>query len=189
MLRDVRLRALKESPAAFLSTYSAEAVRPAETWEDEASRRSRGAKEATFVAVRADEDGDDGDSDNGGKGDGEYQRESQRADRREPACVGLVSAGRPHGRPGLGLFSMWVAPQARRLGIGRLLVRAAIDWARACGDESVWLWVTRQNAAAIHFYERMGFVTASADDTQPPAPDEYATLMVFPLPTSGGRRD
>jgi ribosomal protein S18 acetylase RimI-like enzyme len=135
LLRDVRLRALQESPQAFLSTLHAEARRPATAWEDDADRRACGADQATFVAT-----------DEGG-------------------CIGLVSAGRSDAHPGVELFSMWVSPPARRLGIGNRLVCAVLDWARACGYDSVGLWVVRDNGPAIRLYERLGFVARNTSNS------------------------
>jgi ribosomal protein S18 acetylase RimI-like enzyme len=151
LLRDVRLRALEESPSAFSSTFTAEAGRPATTWEDVADRRAHGADQTTFLAV----------------GDGQ--------------CVGLVSAGHPHEHPGAELFSMWVSPQVRRVGIGSRLVGAVMDWARAAGDDSLWLWVTQDNAAAIRFYERRGFVATGARKPLASLPDKEVIRMVLPL--------
>ena len=62
-------------------------------------------------------------------------------------------------RPGAaGLFGMWVAPEARRAGIGTALVGSVEDWARTAGYERVGLGVTMTNTSAIRLYERSGFV-------------------------------
>jgi hypothetical protein len=76
VLCEVRPRALQESPAAFASTFEAEAGWLASAWETDATRRAQRNNEATFLAV----------------GDGQ--------------CVGLISAGRSGERPGVELFSM-----------------------------------------------------------------------------------
>ena len=57
-----------------------------------------------------------------------------------------------------GLFGMWVAPEARRAGIGTALVDSVEDWARAAGYARVGLGVTMTNTSAIRLYERRGFV-------------------------------
>ena len=154
MLSEVRLRALQESPTAFASTFEAEAGRSASAWETDAARRAQGTDEATFLAV----------------GDGQ--------------CVGLVSAGRSGERPGVELFSMWVAPETRRRRIAVHLVRAVINWADAYGHETVWLWVARGNEPAIRLYQRMGFVTTGSHKPLPSVSEKELTLMVRPL----GRR-
>jgi ribosomal protein S18 acetylase RimI-like enzyme len=57
----------------------------------------------------------------------------------------------------LEINAMWVAPEARRLGAGRLLLDAAFGWARDAGAKEADLWVTEQNQAAVAFYEAAGF--------------------------------
>jgi len=56
------------------------------------------------------------------------------------------------------LVSMWVAPEARRIGTGRALV----DWARGhaaeLGFKEITLWVADGNDDAARFYEECGFV-------------------------------
>ena len=63
------------------------------------------------------------------------------------------------------LFSMWVAPDARRHGIGRALVQAVSDWGRSWAASRVILWVISGNDGAISFYESIGF------RAQPAGPD------------------
>jgi GNAT superfamily N-acetyltransferase len=63
------------------------------------------------------------------------------------------------------VFSMWVAPQARREGVGRAWSDAAADWARSWGARRIVLWVTGANEGAQRFYEKIGFrlLTEGAD--------------------------
>lgn len=57
------------------------------------------------------------------------------------------------------VIGMMVRSDARGLGIGRLLVDACVAQARlATGVEMLTLTVTSSNAAALHLYERAGFV-------------------------------
>ena len=51
-----------------------------------------------------------------------------------------------------------VAKGARRQGIGRALLQAAIDWARDSGVRKLELHVFPWNEPAIKLYERFGFV-------------------------------
>jgi ribosomal protein S18 acetylase RimI-like enzyme len=53
-----------------------------------------------------------------------------------------------------------VEEAARRRGVGRRLMCAAEDWARQRGAGTLELTVWEFNAAAIAFYEAMGYVTA-----------------------------
>jgi len=72
--------------------------------------------------------------------------------------VGLVQ-GRKR-RPGtLLLFSMWVEPDARRLGIGRALIGSLESWAVEWGGQETILWVYGGNTIAIRFYDKLGFAT------------------------------
>jgi len=85
------------------------------------------------------------------------------------ADVGLVSGAPWRDRPGvMGLFAMWVAPEARGSGAGSQLVEAVIAWARAGRFERVALDVADENAAAIRLYERHGFVANGTAGTLPP---------------------
>ena len=76
--------------------------------------------------------------------------------RDEDQPVGLVQ-GRRRPPDACLLFSMWVAPDARRLGVGRALVHAVDDWARGWGAKRVILWVLAGNEGAHRFYEDIGF--------------------------------
>lgn len=49
-------------------------------------------------------------------------------------------------------------PDKRKRGLGRLLVRAAEDWARAQGLPKLQLLVRDTNTAAIGFYQRLGYL-------------------------------
>jgi GNAT superfamily N-acetyltransferase len=66
------------------------------------------------------------------------------------------------------LISMWVAPEARRQGIGSALVEAIIQWARTRGLSRLFLDVTEGNTPAIALYSRKGFVPSGEVGTLPP---------------------
>jgi GNAT superfamily N-acetyltransferase len=127
-LEIIRLRALKEDPSAFGSTFAAEADRPEAEWAERANSSAEGTDRATFFAIVDDR------------------------------VVGLVGGYRPAPDDGcIELVSMWTAPEARRRGVGRALVQAVIKWA-AESQSSVALWVTRGNDAAHALYTSMGFL-------------------------------
>lgn len=71
-------------------------------------------------------------------------------------AVGLVMGRRRPPEDCL-LFSMWVAPQARRGGAGRALVKAVEDWARGWHGRRIVLWVIAGNEGAMRFYHRLGY--------------------------------
>ncbi len=93
--------------------------------------------------------------------------------RRQPA--GLVAAlpdqhasgPQPAGPRGWHLVSLWAAPCARGHGVADLLVGAVIDHAQAAGAPRVTLWVTRGNARARSFYQRMGFTPTGRRQVYP----------------------
>jgi ribosomal protein S18 acetylase RimI-like enzyme len=55
------------------------------------------------------------------------------------------------------VVAMWVAPEARRVGIGRLLLGEIEAWIRACGGTSVQLFVTDAASAARQLYVSAGY--------------------------------
>jgi len=162
LLRDVRLRALQDTPSAFASTYAAEATLTAAEWDERAAGGARGTERFTAVAF-----------------DGEE-------------CVGLVGGFRNDEdghHADIDLVSMWVAPEHRGSGVADALVDAVLAWAR---DEAkadvVELWVTRGNDRAQRFYERCGFVETGDVQPLPSDPCKDEVRMVFGLraPSSAG---
>lgn len=79
------------------------------------------------------------------------------------------------------LLNLTVAPEARRQGIGRTLLRRFLADARARGAEQCFLEVRESNAAAIALYAREGFVpVARRASYYPPigaGPREDALVM------------
>ncbi|MEM9516342.1 MAG: GNAT family N-acetyltransferase [Actinomycetota bacterium] len=128
-LRSIRLAALLDAPSAFGSSHEAEVQQPPGFWTERAHRAATSGGSAYWFGERGDE------------------------------LVGLVGAFRPPdvAEDRVDLVSMWVAPDARRAGTGRLLVEAVVDWGRATGAEAIELWVTRGNVAAADLYRRCGF--------------------------------
>ena len=93
--------------------------------------------------------------------------------------VGLVGLFREEPVPQL--ISMWTAPSARRQGVARVLVDAALAWARARGETAIELWVTDGNDAARTLYESMGFVVTGDVAPLPsdPCKDEIRMRLVL----------
>lgn len=129
-LQRVRLAALADSPAAFGSTLEREQGYPPSLWDERAAGSATGSEGGTWIA--------------------EYDSES------DP--IGVVAAFRP--RPdhdAVQLVSMWVAPSARRSGVGEQLVRALVEWAATTEFVAVELMVADGNDGARRLYERLGF--------------------------------
>jgi GNAT superfamily N-acetyltransferase len=61
------------------------------------------------------------------------------------------------------LISMWVAPEARRRGIGRALIERVIEWS---AGQPLGLRVMDGNQAAVTAYERHGFVLQDGTDAE-----------------------
>jgi GNAT superfamily N-acetyltransferase len=132
-LREIRLRSLASDPDAFGSTYERDLAFPADWWERGAQRSEQGVQR-TFVAV------DSGD-----------------------AWIGMAVV-RPD-EESLGdavINAMWVAPEARRQGVGRALLEACLEWARARHFRGVNLNVRIGNAAARAAYAAAGFAFVRA---------------------------
>ena len=141
MLRDVRLRALLDTPSAFGSTHEREVAYEPAVWDERAREGSAGDARATFVAV-----------------DGEV-------------CVGMVAAFPDVDHPGVvDLVGMWTAPEARRQGVAIRLVEAVLGWSTGIGAERLELWVTRGNEPAQRLYERLGFAATGAHQPLPSDP-------------------
>jgi GNAT superfamily N-acetyltransferase len=80
----------------------------------------------------------------------------------------------PHGEGVFEMAKLAVAPSARGKGIGRRLVRAAIDFAKGAGAGKMTLESNQKLAPALKLYESMGFVHAAL-----PADLSYVTADVY----------
>jgi len=102
------------------------------------------------------------------------------------ALVGTVGGFADAASGGAELVSMWVQPAWRGQGVGDLLVRAVVDWARAAGYPAVRLWVSADNGPAERLYARHGFCRTGErqliDAEAPERGDEVA--MLRPLSTA-----
>jgi ribosomal protein S18 acetylase RimI-like enzyme len=127
LFKDIRLRALQDSPTAFSSTYARESKLSDGEWNARAAQWS-GRQAVGYLAID-----------------------------RGNACgiaAGMIDkddAAHAH------LLSMWVAPTHRRAGVGGSLVEAVLGWARTMNVRTMHLLVTSNNAGAIEFYRRLGF--------------------------------
>jgi GNAT superfamily N-acetyltransferase len=137
----LRLRALETDPSSFGSTYAREAAFDDAVWEERVARGAAGDGATTLLAFRADEP------------------------------VGLVSAFRDEEAPDVfGVVGMWVAPEARGRGIGRLLLEEIEAWIASSGGTEVRLGVTNEAAAARGLYESSGYRLDGREDASPHTP-------------------
>jgi ribosomal protein S18 acetylase RimI-like enzyme len=127
VFKEARLRALRDTPSAFGSTYARESQLTDAQWIERAIRWN-GEKGIGFLAM------DDG-----------------------VACGIAGSFLDPDDTTRAQLIAMWTAPTHRRQGVGRLLVDEVAAWARLRGARTLLLMVTSVNELAMRFYERLGF--------------------------------
>jgi ribosomal protein S18 acetylase RimI-like enzyme len=74
-------------------------------------------------------------------------------------ALGITRFGPDRDQPAAGhVFSLYVHPDARGLGLGRELLAAAADRLRADGFTEATLWVFEGNASARAFYAGQGWV-------------------------------
>ncbi len=126
--RDLRLRALGDSPDAFGSTLDREGDRPDAEW---ASRVSSGARSELDLPLVVEE---------GAQFIG--------------LAWGKIMASAPDTAH---VFQMWVAPEHRGQGHGAQLIATIIDWARETNARRVVLGVNCDDTPAQRLYARAGF--------------------------------
>jgi ribosomal protein S18 acetylase RimI-like enzyme len=128
LVREIRLRALADSPDAFGRCLADELSMPDQAWIERAERGALGLDTATFIAET------------------------------DAVWVGLATVRLAQDADAhADLFGLWVDPSARAAGVGLALMQTVIDWARRHGARMLALLVVASNAAAIHLYRRVGF--------------------------------
>jgi ribosomal protein S18 acetylase RimI-like enzyme len=126
--REVRLRMLRDDATFFATRYEDAVREPDEHWQTWVTEAETGETKALFVA-ESDE--------------GQWLGVVGGFVRVDPSEVHLVS--------------MWVDPEARGLGVARLLIQAVGSWAQGRGASRVLLFVQESNGPARALYERAGF--------------------------------
>jgi GNAT superfamily N-acetyltransferase len=119
---------LRDAPHAFATSFEQAQDRPLQHWEDFAVKSEVAETQVTLVVT-----------------DGARWRAMT-------SC--FLGEQEPHTAR---LVQMWVEPESRGLGLGRQLVEAAADWARARGVTRLKTSVSEGNAAAEALYEAVGF--------------------------------
>jgi len=116
---------------AFGSTLAREEKLPEHVWRERSEGGATGADRVTFVAER----------------DGEWLG----------IATGLARNPDDPTDPRPVLVGMFVAPEARRHGVGSALVDAVVGWARERRATGLCLWVTSTNDPALALYDKRGF--------------------------------
>ncbi len=128
-LRELRLRALRDEPVPFMTTYEEEAER---TEQDFAARVRRNPDGTGVLGAFV--------------------------GRQLVGMVGVGRQGALKARHRASIWGMYVVPEARRHGVGKALLDDAIDRLRALGEvEQVELTVVSSEEAARGLYVRAGF--------------------------------
>jgi GNAT superfamily N-acetyltransferase len=96
--------------------------------------------------------------------------------------IGFVCVERQPASPwGVLLDNLHALPAHQGIGAGKLLMRAALDWAREHGEAQLYLYVLEGNAPAIAFYERQGWQFSGAEPDQMGGTDITALRYVYRL--------
>ena len=150
--RDLRLRALADSPDAFGRTLAEEADRLDAEW---ARRLASGVDSDTSLPVLAEVQG-------------------------EP--IGLAWGSIDTSNLDIAVLTqMWVAPTHRGLGAGEVLLRAVIAWARRQNASVLDLGVTCGDSPARRLYEHAGFKPIGAPQPLRPGSTLLAQSMRLEL--------
>lgn len=152
--RELRLRALAESPDAFGSTFALEQVRTDEEWQAWLSAGASSPLDLPLLGLAGGE------------------------------AAGLAWAKVDSSNPSaVNLFQMWVAPEHRSHGLGAELLHQAIAWAQARGAATLSLGVTLGDSPAVRLYRRAGFVPSGQPEPLRPNSPLLAQAMVLRLGT------
>lgn len=131
--KDVRLRALQESPESFSSTFERESAFADETWSE---RLGESGSNTFFVAEL------------------------------DKKVVGIVCGALPVTGDTYGtIYQMWVDPDYRGNGVGKLLLAHIIQWSMKAKLVGLSLTVTVTNTEAVSLYTLAGF--ASIGELEP----------------------
>lgn len=87
--------------------------------------------------------------------------------------AGTVSGGDGDTTGVAAMTAMWVDPRFRQQGVGDLLVKTVMEWARGARYDEMFLWVTEGNDNAERLYKRNGFVRTGVDQEVRPGRLEY----------------
>jgi len=128
MYKKLRLLSLKDSPDSFGSTYEREAAFPDTEWISRLDTENPSTRASPLAAE-----------------------------------INGIAAGLAFGvchspeDKTAHVYQMWVAPDARGQGIGKMLLKQIVTWAKEASLKDVSLAVTTTNAAAVQLYQSMEF--------------------------------
>lgn len=150
----IRLRALADTPDAFGQTLANAQAMPESLWIERVTNGAAGEVSVILVAV----------------------------DRITEEWLGMTGSYFEDNEPEIAnIVSVWVAPEARRRGVGRRLQAAAQAWAVFRGAREQRLWVTDTNEAARNLYLAEGFTLTGTTQPHPGNPELSELEMIRPL--------
>ncbi len=129
LYKSLRLRALRDSPDAFGSSYEREYAFTDQRWIDRIEVKDQVHQAVLLVA--------------------EIDGQAIGIASGVVHCAGDETAY---------VYQMWVAPEARAHGAGRTLLERVICWAEELNISAINLDVTLSNTGAVKLYQAVGFV-------------------------------
>lgn len=141
IFREVRLRALLDSPLAFKSTHGEALKRSSASWSEQCDASAAGSERCTYLALQGDH------------------------------VVGIAALYRIPGavRETAELMQVWVDPAYRKQGIARDLQTELLQWGQTYNYAVIIATIHVENVAVMGFYEKTGFkLDTEATAEQPP---------------------
>jgi GNAT superfamily N-acetyltransferase len=154
IIRQLRLAALADAPAAFGGSYAQAEMQTEDEYAEIAFLRATSNSDAIFIAQMPSGFG------------------------------GMIGAFFDNKTRKPFISSMWVTPELRRGGLGAQLYQAASKWLRVRGAVEINAWVATDNYSAIEFYESLGFVAKDTFAPLPSDLERTEQLYVQYLSTS-----
>ncbi len=152
VFRELRLRALADSPNSFCETLQEAAAQPISYWQKLTESVTQPDGQVMFLAQQ------------------------------EENITGFVFGLLDHSDQQMShIGGMWVDPEFRSQGIGYALVTAIVQWSALKKHHRVELWVTEDNTQAIKLYEKAGFIATGQRKVFPPDPTLQIIQMSLKL--------
>lgn len=152
ILKQMRLRALTDTPEAFSFTLARAQAQTDGDWQEWAGHFVGDLSAAMCIAY---------------------------LDGMPCGMMGCYSA--EPDTPGAGqaaeLVAVWVDPAARGQGAAEALVASIVTWAVTQNIRTLQAWVMEDNLRAITFYKKVGFAETGQRLLEPTDPPKYALLL------------
>jgi ribosomal protein S18 acetylase RimI-like enzyme len=141
LFKQIRLTSLRESPAAFVSTYESAVNRTSNSWSQQADSTAQGSDRATFIAFSGD------------------------------SPIGIAALYRDKETIDIGeVFQVWVSPEYRSKGVAVDIMDAVFRWAGENGFRAIRATITKGNERALRFYRKYGFNVLNGTSFEGPDP-------------------